>query len=51
MKATWTEPRVEVQEFIPNEYVAVCYSVVCNTDAANKVEQGWIIGYQGGGMR
>ena len=47
MKATWTEPRVEVQEFIPNEYVAVCYSVVCDTVAANDVEKGWIIRYDG----
>ena len=43
MKKRWVEPRVQVEEFMPNEYVAVCYSVVCNTGAANKVEMGWHI--------
>lgn len=38
MKKMWVEPRVQVQEFIPNEYVAVCWGVACLTGTANKVE-------------
>ena len=30
MKMRWEEPRVEVQKFIPNEYVAACYYGNCN---------------------
>ena len=30
MKMKWEEPRIEVQKFIPNEYVAACYHGVCN---------------------
>ena len=41
MKMRWEEPRIEVQKFIPNEYVAACYSVVCDVNAANEVEQSW----------
>lgn len=43
MKMTWTEPRIEVQKFIPNEYVAVCWGVACSVDAANNVERGWML--------
>ena len=43
MKTTWTEPRIEVQEFIPNEYVAVCWGVACSVDAANDVERKWML--------
>ena len=25
MKKEWVEPRIEVQKFTPNEYVAACY--------------------------
>lgn len=41
MKKTWEEPRILVQQFMPNEYVAVCgasgtvYKFVC--DAGNGV--------------
>lgn len=37
MKEKWEEPRILVQEFIPNEYVAVCWSVGCqnNTTFSN----------------
>ena len=28
----WEEPRIEVQKFIPNEYVAACYEGVCNVN-------------------
>ena len=30
MKMRWEEPRVEIQKFIPNEYVAACYVINCN---------------------
>ena len=29
MKKMWAEPRVQVQEFIPNEYVAACFKLAC----------------------
>lgn len=40
MKRKWEEPRILVQEFIPNEYVAVCWGVACSTGAANEYEAG-----------
>ena len=30
MKMKWEEPRIDVQQFIPNEYVAACYYGNCN---------------------
>lgn len=30
MKMRWEEPRIEVQKFMPNEYVAACYYGNCN---------------------
>lgn len=38
MKMKWEEPRIEVQEFVPNEYVAVCWGVGCSVDQANYYE-------------
>ena len=29
MKKTWQAPRIQVQEFEANEYVAACYSLYC----------------------
>ena len=29
MKKMWSEPRIAVQEFVPNEYVAACWEVGC----------------------
>ena len=29
MKKTWQAPRILVQEFETNEYVAACYSLYC----------------------
>ena len=29
MKLEWKNPSIQVQEFEPNEYVAVCWSVAC----------------------
>lgn len=39
MKKIWEEPRVLVQEFTPNEYVAVCWGVSCDVNWANQYEQ------------
>ena len=42
MKKTWEEPKIMVQKFIPNEYVAACgesgvvYNFECNAGEKNK---------------
>ena len=44
MLEKWETPRVTIQEFEPNEYVAACYNIKCNVDAANafeKSDRGW----------
>lgn len=38
MLEKWETPRVTIQEFEPNEYVAVCWGVSCKTHDANSVE-------------
>lgn len=38
MKKRWVEPRVQVEEFMPNEYVAVCWGVQCSIGPANDYE-------------
>lgn len=43
MKERWRTPSIQVEEFEANEYVAACYSVVCDVNAANDVERAWII--------
>lgn len=43
MKMRWEEPRIEVQQFMPNEYVAACWGVSCLVDEANDVEKGWML--------
>ncbi len=52
MKRRWETPKAMVEEFEANEYVAACYSVVCNVDAANEVEKNVLLrnglGGQGG---
>ncbi|MGM9586147.1 MAG: hypothetical protein ACI3VA_01480 [Candidatus Limivicinus sp.] len=35
MKQVWEKPRIEVQKFIPNEYVAACYKINCTTPNGN----------------
>lgn len=30
MKKKWEEPSVMIQEFVPNEYVAACYTLACS---------------------
>lgn len=38
MKLEWKNPSIQVQEFEPNEYVAVCWGVACETGPANTYE-------------
>lgn len=35
MKKMWSEPRIAVQEFVPNEYVAACWEVGCVVGSGN----------------
>ena len=44
MKRAYETPIACAEEFMPNEYVAVCYSVVCNTSAANDFEKSFMVG-------
>lgn len=44
MKKRWETPQAVVQEFEPNEYVAVCWSVACAVGNANRTNYG---GYAG----
>ena len=39
MKKTWETPKASVQEFEANEYVAACWYVACNVNAANDIER------------
>ena len=39
MKTKWITPRTEIEAFIPDEYIAACWGVACNVDAANYYEQ------------
>lgn len=43
MVKTWNDPRIEVQKFIAEEYVAACWGVSCAYDAANDVEREWML--------
>lgn len=38
MKKRWGTPRAVVEEFEPNEYVAVCWGVECDVNWANEYE-------------
>lgn len=35
MKKKWENPRVMIQGFVPNEYVAACYKIKCTTPQNN----------------
>lgn len=39
MKEMWETPRVLVERFEANEYVAACWGVACDVDWANKYER------------
>lgn len=41
MKKKWVAPRVEVQKFEANEYVAACWGVACDTQAAEEWEMSY----------
>ena len=37
MKEMWATPRIAVEGFVPNDYVAVCYELACSTGNKNRV--------------
>lgn len=39
MKEKWMTPKTVIEEFTPNEYIAVCWGVGCNTALANAYEE------------
>lgn len=39
MRKTYETPQVSIDTFEANEYIAVCYSLACDWEAANTVEQ------------
>ena len=38
MKLQWETPRIEIEAFEANEYVAACWGVGCSVNDANKIE-------------
>ena len=50
MKKMWAEPRVQVQEFIPNEYVAACFKLACRrgSEGNSYPDDFWYGGERGG---
>lgn len=51
MKMRWEEPKIEVQMFMPNEYVAACYNISCNVPSGvGYYETNDEPGYQRGGL-
>lgn len=36
MKKMWEEPSIQVQEFMPNEYVAACWYIACDYGQGEK---------------
>lgn len=39
MKLQWETPRIEIEAFEANEYVAACWGVGCKVDDANQIEK------------
>lgn len=39
MKEKWNSPKTVIEEFVPNEYVAVCWGVACDVYEANDYEK------------
>lgn len=39
MKEKWISPKTVIEEFVPNEYVALCWGVGCYVSAANDYEK------------
>ena len=44
MKEMWERPRILVEEFAPNDYVAACWGVGCDHSSANDWEQTHVFG-------
>lgn len=44
MKEKWETPRIAVEEFAANEYVAACWGVGCKVDQANEWEKSHVFG-------
>ena len=40
MRKKWETPRMMIQEFAPNEYVAACYTLVCAIPGSSPTEIG-----------
>ena len=40
---TYVKPMMESEVFMANEYVAACWGVSCEVDAANTVEKYWML--------
>lgn len=49
MKKMWEEPRIAVQEFVPNEYVAACFKLACGRGSDPSLPYGshWETGERG----
>lgn len=49
MKEKWEEPRILVQQFVPNEYVAACFLLACQRGPSNNLAEGehWNSGERG----
>lgn len=49
MKKMWSEPRIAVQEFVPNEYVAACFKLACGRGSDPSLPYGshWQTGERG----
>ena len=49
MKKMWAEPKIAVQEFVPNEYVAACFQLACGrgSDPSFPYGEHWNSGERG----
>lgn len=50
MKKEWVEPRILVQQFVANEYVAACYKIKCTTPHNNDTYYGLYADTNGNGQ-
>lgn len=39
MKQKWIRPQTTIEKFVPNEYIAACWGVGCDTEWSNAYEQ------------
>ncbi|MCI7737188.1 MAG: hypothetical protein MSL26_08605 [Clostridiales bacterium] len=47
MKLQWETPRIEIEAFEANEYVAACWGVGCSVNDANQIEMDFGVYIQG----